>query len=266
MSNVFNYSSFPSIRPRSDVDANDMSRRSAVRLIDVDVVAAAGVLALFGLIAWILPANRRTDRPERSAVTSQYESRRPAVLRAALGVPYVRGTVLLTGVHVHLRHGGRALPPPEPRADSSVGCSAVGTDSGLSVRPPSPSGWCCSPARCWAWRPRRFSQSSPARPGTWPSPSTRSADSANRTELDEAARSLQLTRWQRFWTARRAERDDSAAVELHDERRRRLVLPDRLRDDLREQSAPTRCPASAASWHRRRPSTNSSRPGAAGPS
>ena len=76
--------------------------------------------------------DRRTDRPERSAVTSQYESRRPAVLRAALGVPYVRGTVLLTGVHVHLRHGGRALPPPEPRADSSVGYSAVGTDSGLS--------------------------------------------------------------------------------------------------------------------------------------
>ncbi len=55
MSNFFNYSSFPGIRPRSDVDAADMSRSSAARRIAADVVVAAGVLALFGVVAWLLP-------------------------------------------------------------------------------------------------------------------------------------------------------------------------------------------------------------------
>lgn len=55
MSNFFNYSSFPGIRPRSDVDAADMSRSSAARRITADVVVAAGVLALFGVVAWLLP-------------------------------------------------------------------------------------------------------------------------------------------------------------------------------------------------------------------
>ena len=50
MSNFFNYSSFPGIRPRSDVDAADMSRSGAVRRIAADVVVAAGVLALFGVV------------------------------------------------------------------------------------------------------------------------------------------------------------------------------------------------------------------------
>ena len=55
MSNFFNYSSFPGIRPRSDIDAADMSRSSAARRIAADVVVAAGVLALFGVVAWLLP-------------------------------------------------------------------------------------------------------------------------------------------------------------------------------------------------------------------
>ncbi len=55
MSNFFNYSSFPGIRPRSGVDAADMSRSSAARRIAADVVVAAGVLALFGVVAWLLP-------------------------------------------------------------------------------------------------------------------------------------------------------------------------------------------------------------------
>ena len=49
MSNFFNYSSFPGIRPRSGADTADMSRSGAVRRIAADVVVAAGVLALFGV-------------------------------------------------------------------------------------------------------------------------------------------------------------------------------------------------------------------------
>ena len=45
MSNFFNYSSFPGIRPRSGADTADMSRSGAVRRIAADVVVAAGVLA-----------------------------------------------------------------------------------------------------------------------------------------------------------------------------------------------------------------------------
>lgn len=55
MSNFFNYSSFPGIRPRSGADTADMSRSGAVRRIAADVVVAAGVLALFGVVAWLLP-------------------------------------------------------------------------------------------------------------------------------------------------------------------------------------------------------------------
>lgn len=51
MSNFFNYSSFPGIRPRSGADTADMSRSGAVRRIAADVVVAAGVLALFGVVA-----------------------------------------------------------------------------------------------------------------------------------------------------------------------------------------------------------------------
>ena len=78
--------------------------------------------------------HRRAHRPERRAVIGEYESCRPAVLRAAFSIPYVRGAVLLIGVHVCVRHGGRALSQAQPRADSAAGYPAVSADSGLSFR------------------------------------------------------------------------------------------------------------------------------------
>lgn len=65
MSNFFNYSSFPGIRPRSDVDAADMSCSSAARRIAADVVVAAGVLALFGVVACC--CRKSTNRSARQA-------------------------------------------------------------------------------------------------------------------------------------------------------------------------------------------------------
>ena len=187
----------PNASARNPSTAASDRQPFAVRLAS-DVLVAAGILALFGLIGLDSAGDRRTDRPERSAVTSQYESRRPAVLRAALGVPYVRGTVLLTGVHVHLRHGGRALPPPEPRADSSVGYSAVGTDSGLSFGHHHHLDGAVP--RLDAGRGGRVDFRNLHQSGLEHGVLVHPVPDHEPTELDEAARSLQLTRWQRFWT------------------------------------------------------------------
>ena len=50
-------------------------------------------------------------------------------------------------------------------------------------------------------------------------------------ELDEAARLMRLTKWERFWKLDVPGFDDRPGVERDDELRRRLVLPRRIRGD-----------------------------------
>ena len=61
-------------------------------------------------------------------------------------------------------------------------------------------------------------------------------------ELDEAARLMRLTKWERFWRLDVPVVDDRTGLERDDELRRRLVLPDRVGSDhgQRQQSRAAR--------------------------
>ena len=83
------------------------------------------------------------------------------------------------------------------------------------------------PASSSAWSARRSSRSSPRMAWNMTFAFYHSLITQPR-DLDEAARIMRLTRWQRFWRLDVPSGDDPAGVERDDELRRRLVLPGRL--------------------------------------
>ena len=162
-----------------------------------DLIAFAAIMAALTAIAQSyhgisapLPAPKRAGRLARL-----FE---PALLRAAHRLAHVRRALLLARLHLHLCDSGGQEPAMGDGARPLARHSAVGADPGLSVlhrdvlsRPLSRA---IRSARNW----RRSSRSSPARRGTWPSPSTSRCAPCPR-DLDEVARGFRLTGWQKFW-------------------------------------------------------------------
>ena len=138
----------PNASARNPSTAASDRQPFAVRLAS-DVLVAAGILALFGLIAWILPAIGEPIGPK--GVPSQVSTNLADLPYYALRSVFRMFVALFFSLVFTFIYW--------------IFCSRY--RFWAFFRPPSPSGWCCSPARCWAWRPRRFSQSSPVRPGTW---------------------------------------------------------------------------------------------------
>ena len=163
--------SFNRVDARPDASARNPSTAAsdrqpfAVRLAS-DVLVAAGILALFGLIAWILPAIGEPIGPK--GVPSQVSTNLADLPYYALRSVFRMFVALFFSLVFTFIYGTAAARCRRlsrmliPLLDILQSVPILGF-----FRPPSPSGWCCSPARCWAWRPRRFSQSSPVRPGTW---------------------------------------------------------------------------------------------------
>ena len=198
MSNFFNYSSFPGIRPRSGADTADMSRSGAVRRIAADVVVAAGVLALFGVVAWLLPQINEPIGPSGvpSTVSDDLHLLPYYALRSvfrmfvalffSLVFTFVYGTAA-----ARCRRLSRVLIPLLDILQSVpiLGFLSATITIWMVLFPGSMLGveaasiFAIFTSQAWNMA---FSF-------------TRSLTSEPR-ELDEAARSLRLTRWQRFWT------------------------------------------------------------------
>ena len=115
----------PNASARNPSTAASDRQPFAVRLAS-DVLVAAGILALFGLIAWILPAIGEPIGPK--GVPSQVSTNLADLPYYALRSVFRMFVALFFSLVFTFIYGTAAAP----RADSSVGYSAVGTDSGLS--------------------------------------------------------------------------------------------------------------------------------------
>lgn len=134
MSNFFNYSSFPGIRPRSGADTADMSRSGAVRRIAADVVVAAGVLALFGVVAWLLPQINEPIGP--SGVPSTVSDDLHLLPYYALRSVFRMFIALFLSLVFSFIYGlaGGPMPATAHGADTAARHPAVGADPRLPVR------------------------------------------------------------------------------------------------------------------------------------
>lgn len=155
----------PNASARNPSTAASDRQPFAVRLAS-NVLVVAGILALFGLIAWILPAIGEPIGPKgvplqvstHLADLPYYALRSVFRMLVALFFSLVFTFIYGTAA-ARCRRLSRVLIP---LLDILQSVPILGFLSATITI-----GWCCSPARCWAWRPRRFSQSSPVRPGTW---------------------------------------------------------------------------------------------------
>ena len=145
MSNFFNYSSFPGIRPRSGADTADMSRSGAVRRIAADVVVAAGVLALFGVVAWLLPQINEPIGP--SGVPSTVSDDLHLLPYYALRSVFRMFIALFLSLVFSFIYGLAAARCRRLRMVLIPLLDILqSVRSSASCPPQSPFGWCCSPA------------------------------------------------------------------------------------------------------------------------
>ena len=156
----FNHAAMRPSSPARNPSTSSADRQPFTVRLAADALVIAGILALFGLIAWILPAIGEPIGPKGvpSSVSTNLADLPYYALRSvfrmfvalffSLVFTFVYGTAA-----ARCRRLSRVLIPL--------------LDILQSVPPPSLFGWCCSPVRCWVWKPRRFSPSSPVRHGIW---------------------------------------------------------------------------------------------------
>ena len=130
-----------------------------------DVLVAAGILALFGLIAWILPAIGEPIGPK--GVPSQVSTNLADLPYYALRSVFRMFVALFFSLVFTFIYGTAAARCRRlSRVLILCGYSAVGTDSGFLSA--TITIWMVLfPGSMLGVEPRRFSQSSPVRPGTW---------------------------------------------------------------------------------------------------